>query len=303
VPKHELDPATPPPMKRSQTQTTKSITEDLTDKKSRAPLAIGAAVVLAAGGFGVYKLTRSSSTNVVTPPPGDARVDEAMGYLEIDPDPEGVTGTVTGDDGAAHPFGPTSHAKDKKVKLRVTPNTDLKVHLEAPGYQPFERVVRVEPNVTFSIAPALSKARSTLHVVTNPPGAQVALAGRFVGETPLTVADLDASPHAQLTLAHAGYETMKLEVALETGKTAEVSRDLKELPKLGEVKISVKGAWAEVYFKGKDLGRNKTLTSFTTFRLPVGKQTLELKNPSSGKHKTVTIDVTGKPQTVEFSLD
>jgi serine/threonine-protein kinase len=299
VPKAEPEPE---PAPRSPTQQTKSITKDVTAKRSRAPLAIGAAVVVAAGGFAVYKLTQSTPAHVVTPAPADAKVDETMGVLEIDPDPEGATGTVTGEDGVAHPFGPTSHTK--KVRLRVTANKDLRIHLEAPGYQPYDRAgIRVEPNVTLAMAPALLKARASLHVVTNPPGAQVTVGGRFVGETPLTVSDLDAAPHAQLSITHAGYEPAKLEVALEIGKTTEVSRDLKELPKLGAVQINVKGAWAEVFFKGKDLGRNRTMSGWTTFRLPVGKQQVLLENKPAKKQKTLTIDVTGAPQTIETTLD
>jgi serine/threonine-protein kinase len=297
VPKSEPEPE---PTKRPATTQTKSITEDITAKRSRAPLAIGAVVVVAAGGFGIYKLTRSSPAAVVTPPPADASVDETMGELEIDPDPEGATGTITGEDGIVHPFGPTSHTK--KVRLRVTANKDLKVHLEAPGYKPFDHTVRVEPNHTFGMVPSLTKARAVLHVVTTPPGAQVSLGGRYLGESPLMITDLDAAPHAMLSLTHAGYEPAKLELALEAGKTAEVSRELTPLPRLGEVKIDVKGAWAEVYFKGKDLGRNKNMSGFMTFRLPVGKQQLVLVNGAK-KTKTVTIDVKGGPQTVTYSLD
>jgi hypothetical protein len=302
VPKTEPEPE-PAPAKRS-TQQTKSITEDVATKPSRAPLAIGAVVVVAAGGFGIYQLTRHTPAAVVTPPPADAAVEEAMGKLEIDPDPEGATGTITGEDGVAHPFGPTSHTK--KVMLRVTANKELKVHLEAPGYRPYDRGgFKVEPNVTLALTPVLSRLRASLHVVTTPGGAQVSLGGRFLGETPLTITDLEAAPHAMLSITHAGFETVKLEVALETGKTAEVSRDLTPLPKLGEVKINVKGAWAEVFFKGKKLGRNKNLSGLATFRLPVGKQRLVLQNTAGAakKAKTITIDVTGGPQTVTVSLD
>jgi serine/threonine-protein kinase len=298
VPKSEPEPAP-----RSPTQQTKSVTEDVATTKSRVPLAIGAVVVVAAGGFGIYKLTRGTPVAVVTPARTDAAAEEAMGKLEIDPDPEGATGTITGADGVAHPFGPTSHTN--KVMLRVTANTKLEVHLEAPGYKPYDRAVHVEPNVILSIVPSLEKQRASLHVVTTPGGAQVSLGGRFLGETPVTIEDLDAAPHATLSITHAGYEPVKLDVALETGKTAEVSRDLTPLPKLGEVKIIVKGGatWAEVLYKGKDLGKNRTLSGITTFRLPVGKQTLVLENSGAKKKKTVTITVTGGPQTETFSLD
>ena len=296
VPKNEpeAEPAPPP--------TTKSVTRDVTPaKKSRAPLAIGAAVILAAGGLGIYGLTRSSPHEAVTPPAADAQVDEPMGQLEIDPDPEGATGTITGDDGKAYPFGPTSHTK--KLRLRVTANKPLTIHLEAPGYQPLDMTKVVEPNVIMSITPALPKAHAMLHIVTTPPGAQVSLGGRVLGETPLTANDLDAAKHATLTITHAGYEPQKVDVSLELGKTTELTRELKELPKLGTVRITIKGAWAEVYFKGKDLGRNYTMSGLTPFHLPVGTQTLVLENTPAHKKKTITIDVTEGTKDITETLE
>jgi hypothetical protein len=302
VPKSDLDPVTPPPGERS---STKSVTADVTPKKSRAPLAIGAVVVAAAGGFGIYKLTHKTPATVVAPPPRDAQVAEQWARLEIDPTPEGATGTITGPSGDVHPFGPTSHELAKKVTLKVTANAPLKIHIEAPGYQPFDETQTFEPNVVYVITQKLQKARAMLHVVTTPSGAQVSLAGRTLGDTPLTVTDLDANPHATLTIAHAGYEPQKLEVDLEIGKTTEVTRELKELAKMGTVRLSIKGAatWAEVYYKGKDLGRNRTISGATTFHLPVGKQTIVLENPSAKKKKTVTIDVKDGDNDLTETLD
>jgi tRNA A-37 threonylcarbamoyl transferase component Bud32 len=285
---------------------TKSVTADVAGRRSRAPIAIAALVLVAGGGIAAWRLSRKDAA-VVTPPPvaADAHVDEAaMGTLEIDPDVEGATGTITGEDGIAHPFGPTSHAK--KVRLRVTANKELEVHIEAPGYQPLDRSVHVDPNVVYGMAPTLARARASLHVVTTPAGAQVNLAGRFVGETPLMVADLDAAPAADLLITHAGYEPLKLKVDLAVGKQVDVTQTLKELPKLGSVQINVKGraTWAEVFFKGKDLGRTRTLANVTTFHLPIGKQQIRLENnPAKAKPKTITIDVTGGAQRIDASLE
>jgi len=300
VPKNDPEPdaGARPPTQRS---TTKSVTADVTAKRSRAPLAIGAAVVVAAGGFGLYKLTRSSPHDVVAPPPGDARAGDLMAQVEIDPDPEGVTGTITGSNGDVQPFGPTSHTK--KVLAHVPANTPIKIHMEAPGYQPIDSTQPFEPNRTYVLSPKLLKARARLHVVTTPPGAQVSLGGRVLGETPLDAGDLDAAKHAQLTITHAGYEPLKLDVALEAGTKTEVTRELKELPKIGNVTIKVTGAatWAEVYFKGKDIGRTRTMTGPTTFHLPVGKQAVVLQNGK--KKKTITLDVKEGANDITETLD
>ncbi len=309
VPKSDPDAPSgeqPPEKKRAQTKTgsktkSKSITAELPGSPARWPIAL-AVLLVAGGGVAAWRLMRTDS-HTAAPVVRDAAVTatDDMGQLEIDPDPEGATGTITGEDGVAHPFGPTSHAK--KTRLRVTANKDLKIHLEAPGYTPLDRTARVEPNVVMSIAPSLQKARATLKVVTTPPGAQVTLGGRLLGETPLTAMDLDAASGVELVLAHTGYEPTRMKVDLALGKTSEVNQALKELPKLGAVKFRVLGTvtWANVYYKGKNLGRDHTLQGATTFKLPVGKQQLTFDNPGH-KKVTMTIDVTGAPQTVDVHL-
>ena len=66
---------------------------------------------------------------------------------------------------------------------------------------------------------------------------------------------------------------------------------------------AIKGAWAEVYFKGKDLGRNYTMSGLTPFHLPVGKQTLVLENTPAHKKKTITIDVTEGTKDITETLE
>ncbi|MBV8759456.1 MAG: PEGA domain-containing protein, partial [Deltaproteobacteria bacterium] len=301
VPKSDPDAPSeerPPSKQRAQTKTgskSKSVTAEVPGTRARWPIAL-AAVLVVGGGVAAWRMMRTESP-VVTPVAHDASVapTDELGQLEIDPDVEGATGTVTGEDGVAHPFGPTSHAK--KVRLRVTANKDLKIHLEAPGYAPMDRTARVEPNVVMSIAPSLQKARASLKVTTTPSGAQVTLGGRLLGETPLNAMDLDAAKGVDLVITHAGYEPTRMKVDLVLGKPSEITQTLKELPKLGAVQIRVTGAgWANVYYKGKNLGQNRTLQGFTTFKLPVGKQQLVIENPPTKKKKTITIDVTGGTQ-------
>ena len=120
----------------------------------------------------------------------------------------------------------------------------------------------------------------------------------------MTAIDLDAVAGADVSLTHAGHEPVKLKVDLVVAKTAEITQTLKELPKLGTVYIRVKGSWAEVYFKGKNLGKDHTMSGLTAFHLPVGKQQIVLKNPATKKTKTITIDVSGGTQpAIETTLD
>jgi len=76
-------------------------------------------------------------------------------------------------------------------------------------------------------------------------------------------------------------------IDLVAGRTTEVNEPLKPAAKMGTIQVSVHGAWAEMYFKGAKVGSGPTVT----IRLPVGRQTLHLKNPAAGKEWNVSCDV------------
>ena len=146
-------------------------------------------MIVIAGGFGVWRLTRSSATDgAVQPVAYDAQPGETLGIFAIDPIPEGAKGTIVGADGVVHEFGPTSHAS--VTRLKVSANEKLKVHIELAGYMSFDDTRTVLPGETMVIAPRLAKAHAGLHVVTTPPGAQVTVDKKLLGETPLKLAPI-----------------------------------------------------------------------------------------------------------------
>ncbi|NVB81277.1 MAG: serine/threonine protein kinase [Kofleriaceae bacterium] len=318
VPKTDATAPTPEKVsiKTRTTGTRKSITATTTDTSEepsrRGLLVVLALVVLAGGGFAVYKLTQKPSHTPVVAVPQDAPVVEDKGIVLIDPRPEGASGTIYDENGTIVgefgcekcEIGKTSHDLKKQVRLRITANKKFRIHIEREGYNPYDTESTVLPNETLRIAPSLDKASAVLHVETNPPGAQVSFAGRLLGETPLTRDGLDAKD-GELSITHPGFEPLKLKVKLELGKTIDVKRDLKELAKLGTVYVELTGntSWAEVYFKGKSLGRNAKPTGPAPLRLPTGKQSLKLVNPSNKKSKTISVDVREGEQTVRVSLD
>ena len=200
-------------------------------------------------------------------------------------------------------LGPTSHKK--LVRLRVEANKKFKIHIELDGYEPYDTDAhRSGPTRSSGSQPRLEKARAILHVETEPSGAQVSLAGKLLGETPLTREGLDAK-EGELSITHPGFEPQRFKVKLELGKTTEIKRELKGLAKLGTVLIELTGTtrWAEVYFKGKSLGKNQNVQGTVPLRLPVGKQALTLVNTANKKSKTISVDVKEGEQTVRISLD
>jgi len=261
----------------------KSVTT-FTGGSSRRGLFVIGAIVVAASGFGIYKLTRKD-TDVVAPVAGDATPSEQFGVLLIDPDPEGATGTIVGNDKIVHKFGPTKHGKDE-LRLKVSANEKLHVHLEALGYASFDDDRTVLPGETMTITPRLAKARAMLHVVTTPGGAQVVVAKRTLGDTPLTRDDLEAGTGVELVITKAGFDPVKKKIDLEVGKTTEVEETLKAQQRVGTIRLKVSNGWGDVFFKGVAMGR----TPVKSLHLPVGRQVLHLKN--TGRTPAIEWNVT-----------
>jgi len=261
----------------------KSVTTDVgpARKPSRAPLIVVGAIVVAGGAAGIYVLTRSEPAKVIAPVTEDAKVEDKTGTLEVVSNPAGAHGKITGANGLSQEFGPTP------VKLSNVPAGKIHVHVELDGYAPFEDDIELTPGALLRSRATLQAARASLHVVTVPSGAQVSLAGKLLGETELHRDDLSAAKGADLVLTHAGYEVIHQKVDLVAGRTTEVSETLKAAQKIGQIRISVTDGWGEVYFKGAHVG--KAGPGATIIRLPVGQQTLQLKN--NGKTWNVSCNV------------
>ncbi|HUS27659.1 MAG TPA: PEGA domain-containing protein, partial [Kofleriaceae bacterium] len=261
-------------------------------------------VILGGGGFAIWKLTQKpAATTVVTANDGGTEI--PVGFFVIDPDPDGASVTLTDENGKVYELGKTSHDPKKLIRNKVSANAKFKIHIELPGYNPYDTESTVLPNETLRISPRLEKASAKLHVETNPSGAQVAMGGKLLGETPLNRDGLEPKS-GDLVITKQGYETVKIKITLALGKPVDIKRDLKELDKMGTVMIEVTGSasYAEAFFKGKNLGRTRTMQGPQAFHLPVGSQQIKLVHPTDKKKtKTITVNVTESPQTIKASFD
>jgi serine/threonine protein kinase len=261
---------------------------------ARRGIAVAAAIVLVGGaGIAWWAITRDRGGAIARA--DAAAVPAARAQIEIDPDPEGASGTITDASGAVlRRFQATTHAAPPRVD--VAPDTRVHVHIEHAGFLPVDEDVTVRANMIERLRPGMKPARASLHVVTKPVGAKVLLAGKLLGDTPLVRDDLVPGSGEDLSIELAGYEPQKLSVDLVVGKTTEIERELKAVEKFGWVQIDNKPhpyAPIAVTFKGKLLGSARELgTSHpTSFRLPVGRQTLVLENTGSHRKEAIVVDV------------
>ncbi|HEX5062200.1 MAG TPA: PEGA domain-containing protein, partial [Kofleriaceae bacterium] len=271
----------------------KTATKTSSTRSSRTGLwVVIALVVLAGGGFGVWKLMQKPTTNVVTPTAKDAGTGIHLGIVEIDPDPDGATGYIADEAGTIAvdgKFGPTSHKKP--LRLRVEAGKLFKVHIDREGYESYDTQRTINAAETVVIAPRLNKAKAALKVTTTPDGAEVAFKGKLLGETPLSRTDLEDAK-GELVITKAGFDTYKQKIELVAGKTVEITQTLKAAAKLGSLHIRLKGGgWGDIYLNGAMLGRAPTREPL---RVPIGKQTFQLVNSGNASKKikwTVTCEV------------
>jgi serine/threonine protein kinase len=261
-------------------------------RRTRIWIALAVAFV-AAGGLATWILTHAPRTATATASdhlaavPADAGVAEAQGTLELDSIPTGAMVTI-----ADRVLGPAPRS------ARVASGVEIHIKLDLKGFQIYEDELAVEPGKTVVLRPRLLPAPALLHVETTPPGALVTLADQALGPTPLTK-PVAVAKGAELAIAKAGYEPIKLKVDLPAGEQTDVVRELKELQKFGVVLVFVNGSagWGYVWWKGKNLGQNYTMAGGQTpFRLPVGKQQLTIAHPKTAS-KVVTVEVAGQGPT------
>jgi hypothetical protein len=127
--------------------------------------------------------------------------------------------------------------------------------------------------------------RARLEVVSEPSGAAVTLGGRRLGSTPLVRDDLPPG-RATITLEKDGFHPESVDVVLAEGTPQRVERRLRSSIVLGKININIEDSWADVTEAGRAVGRAPG-----SFKLPVGRHSLRLVNPATGKQRSVSVEV------------
>jgi hypothetical protein len=247
-----------------------------------AALVVGALVVRGLGG-GAVPAPVDAAPQLVLPPAIDAAPDVRTGTLDIVTTPPGAAGKVGDVVIAATP-----------AKVSVPAGVPLRLELELARYQPYvDDAITVGPGEVVRIRAPLVPALASLVVTSEPPGAQVTLDGRRLGETPLERRDLEPRPRGQLSVSKDGFAPVTGPVALSFGETTTVHRELRPEQKFGELQIAVsldgRAGWADAYLRGKKVGRASVTDP--PLRLPVGPCRLRLVNPVTKAETTLEVTI------------
>ncbi len=251
---------------------------------------VGVAVAgLSVGAWALFG--RGGGNNKAAAPPVDARiavvapadagaVDAAiknLATLKVDSVPQNAKVWVDG----------TLTPKPTPATVRIGAGVH-KIEIEAEGYRRWtDAKVEVAAGETLRIRPTLIAMKSTLKVVTKPPGATVKLDGKLLGTTPLERTDLLPKERVELLLEKPSFHPMTVTLELVDGKRQLVSRVLRSSIVYGTISLHIIDSWADVYIKNKRVGRAPS----KSLRLPVGKHRLRLHNPISKREAFLTVSV------------
>ena len=164
------------------------------------------------------------------------------------------------------------------------------IKISKNGYQTAQLTHTVQEGRTTQVVKTLSKTKSPV-TRRNPdksyfrinvdPWAKIYIDGKYVETTPIAKALEVTSGTHTVRLENPGFQSWQKRVNFKPGQT--VSMDVKLNPFAGYLKISVR-PWADVYIDGKF---HETTPIADPIKLPAGRHTLKLINPSFLTHEEV----------------
>jgi serine/threonine protein kinase len=178
-----------------------------------------------------------------------------------------------------------------------------KVKISKRGYQTVQLARTILSGQTAKIAINLAKQRSSVRTssqksyfkINVDPWAKIYIDGKYIDTTPIAKAIAVPSGNHMVRLDNPGFEPWQKRINFKPGQT--VSMDIKLSPFAGHLKISVR-PWADVYIDGKF---HETTPIAEAIRLPAGRHTLKLINPSFLAHEEVITVVAN--QTIKKSVE
>ena len=164
-----------------------------------------------------------------------------------------------------------------------------------PDFRSFESPITVRSGEPLKIGPVeLGVADGSLAVRTRPAGADVSVAGRYRGRTPVTLPLAPGVSH-EVVVARAGYQPVTRDITVESRQTSALVLELQAV--LGEVTLSGEPADAQLFVDGVLRGEaNQTLA------LPAAPHTIEVRRAGLETFRATVTPKPGLPQVLSFKL-
>ncbi len=145
------------------------------------------------------------------------------------------------------------------------------LRLELEGYDALEQEVEVKSgDKPLELTFPLTKRAGKLRIVSDPPGAQIRLAGKASGTAPVDLSDLPPGEY-EVTATLAGYREAQQKAEVRAHDTTTV--ELKLARQVGSIEIKTVPAGARVTLDGQERGTTPT----TLKDVPVGDHALKLE--------------------------
>ena len=227
---------------------------------SRVPVIVAALAVLLAGGVALYLILHPPEEKVVEKVVEVAAPKPTTGTLDIRITPA-VAATITLR-GVEIGKGPNLSYEN------VEPGSDILLHVEAEGYQPFEDTIKLDAGDRLRFPITLKP------VVVNTPAPQ----------TPATQSGSGSRESGRGTSSNPTPAAEKAEIP--------------DAP--GTISVNVSKGWAEVYIDGKKI----ETTPLANYSLSAGAHTVRVVNPGTGFEATRQVRVQpGKTEKVFFPVE
>lgn len=162
---------------------------------------------------------------------------------------------------------------------------ERQIEVRLPGYNAWSSALTVNANQPQELPlVTLVEADGQIELVSSPSEASVAVDGRFLGRTPVTLRLRPGREH-RVTLSKPGFEQATRALSVEADSGRRVSVEL--VPQFGEVEIESDPPNAEIWVNGKRQG-----TTPAKLTLPAVSQAIEVRLAG---YSTARSDVTPRP--------
>ena len=169
------------------------------------------------------------------------------------------------------------------------------VQLQHPDYRRWEAPLTVRAGQDVTVGPVqLGLPDGTLVLTSRPAGADVSVAGRYRGRTPLTLSLAAGSPH-EIVVNKAGHAPLTRTVNLAARERRALALALE--PVFGEVTVRGEPADAELFVDGVSRGPARQ-----TLRLPAAPHSFEIRRVGLASHRVTVIPRPGLVQIVDYAL-